>query len=142
MWHIFIYLSYCKNTLLSIYWLLMVYLTFTHLRLQLHLISRIYMVKYAISRCKYGTFIFEFLHIGAVEMLDIKYTCSLRCVEVRLITHSQELLSKAFLHYVKYNYKYIIVEFLNIGTVKMLDIMYSWSLRCVKVKYTISSQEI
>ena len=35
-----------------------------------------------------------------------------------------------------------IVEFLITGTVKMLDITYSCSLRCVKVKYTISSQEI
>ena len=34
------------------------------------------------------------------------------------------------------------VEFLQIGTVKMLDIEYGGSLGCVEVKYTTHSQGI
>ena len=80
-----------------------------------------------ISRYKYGTFSMEFLHTGAVKMLDIKYTRSLLCVEVKYTTtHSQELLSKVFLQYLKYGaisrYKYgtFIVEFLHSSAVKCL----------------------
>ena len=99
------------------------------------------------NRYKYGTFTLEFLHIGAVIMLDIKYTCSLICVEVRCITHSQELLSNALLQYVKYMkiwnlqvsiwdiYIYL-YEFLHTGAVKLLDIKYTCSLLGVR-KYGI-----
>ena len=55
-----------------------------------------------ISRYNYGTFSVEFLHTGAVKMLDSKYTFSLLWVEVKYTTHSQELLSKVFIQYVKH----------------------------------------
>ena len=47
-------------------------------------------------------FIVEFLYIGAVKMLDIKYGCSQLCVEVKCTTHGQELLSNVFLKYIKH----------------------------------------
>ena len=47
-------------------------------------------------------FIVEFLHIGAVKMLDIKYACSLICVKVKYTISSQEILSNVFLQHLKY----------------------------------------
>ena len=37
-----------------------------------------------------GNFIVEFLHIGAVKMLD-KYSISLICVDVKYTIHSKEI---------------------------------------------------
>ena len=54
----------------------------------------------------------EFLHSSAVKMLDIKYSCSLLCVEVKYTTHDQELLSNVFLQYVKYKNTCVVSVFL------------------------------
>ena len=42
-------------------------------------------------------FIVEYLQNGTVKMLDIECGGSLRCVEVKYTTHSQEILSKVIL---------------------------------------------
>ena len=83
-------------------------------------------------------------------MLDIECGGSLRCVEVKYTTHSQGILSKVILQQFKYNktchleaqYGTFIVQYLQNGTVKMLDIACGYSLRCVEVKYTTHSQGI
>ena len=42
------------------------------------------------------------MKIGAVKMLDIKYSGSLRCVDVKYTISSQEMVSNVFLQHLKY----------------------------------------
>ena len=47
-------------------------------------------------------FIVEFLHIGAVKTIDIKYSGSHRFVDVKYTISRQEILSNVFLKHLKY----------------------------------------
>ena len=91
-------------------------------------------------------FYVEFPQIGTVKMLDIECGGSLRCVEVKYTTHSQELLSKVILQsnigyiysnitkYATWRYIYgtFSLAFLHTGAIKILDINFFIHYGCMK----------